>query len=155
MAAKKKGNRQRNIIRHTRHQDDVVKKDKSKSAEESVPEKVKMPERVREKDSGFGVLKVVGAVIAVLIVGSMVLYNRAGGRETMRGDKMHGEQCQETQECKSGTICYSYKGARKRCMTTCRKDKKCDPGYNCVTAAKQKGRKGYRLTDICVEDGAL
>lgn len=155
MAAKKKGNRQRNIVRHTGQQDDVARKDKSKPFAAAEPEKAKVPERIREKDSGFGVLKVVGAVIAILIVGSMVLYNRAGGRETLRGDKMHGEQCQETQECKSGMLCYSYKGVKKRCMTTCGKDKMCDPGYKCVTAAKQKGRKGFRLTDICVEDGSI
>ena len=100
-------------------------------------------------------MKTVGIIISLLIVGSVVLYNRAGGNRSLRGDKMPGELCVETQECRAGTICYSYKGDKRRCMTSCYGTKQCPPGYTCVASTTQKKRKGFRVTDVCVENGSL
>jgi len=119
------------------------------------PEKPKMPERIKEKNAGVGVLKTVGGVILALIVGSMVLFNVSGGRKSARGDKILGEQCDKTAECASGTICYSYKGSKKRCMKRCSESKPCGPGFSCISATQQKRRKGVRIDDICVEDSKL
>ncbi len=118
-------------------------------------EKPRMPERLKEKDSGLGVLKGVGILIIALILVSTVLFNRAGGRDALRGDKLPGESCEKTEECQKGAVCYSYQGAKHRCMTSCSKKKPCDPGYTCVTQASQKRRKGIRVTDVCVEDDKI
>ncbi len=154
MARKNKGTSGKKVAKRV---DSHAKPTPKKAAQpsESAPEKPRMPERIREKDAGFGVIKVVIGGILFLIVGSMVLFNQAGGRENTRGDKTPGERCDETVECASGSICYSYKGGEKRCMTRCSKEKNCDLGFSCVAAAQQKRRKGLRLTDICVESDKL
>jgi hypothetical protein len=141
------------IIRH----DAPEKSGKSAGPRGKPPEREKprLPERIKEKDSGLGVLKWVAGLIITLVVVSAVLFNRAGGRDAMRGDKMVGESCKETVECEKGTICYAYKEARRRCMKTCAKERPCDPGFTCVSSATQKRRKGIRVTDVCVEDGKI
>jgi hypothetical protein len=109
----------------------------------------------REKNEGFGVIKTVVGVIIVLIIGSMILFNRSGAGNKARGDKLPGESCTETVECSAGSVCYSYKGTNKRCLTLCDKGKKCAPGTKCVSATEQKRRKGFRVTDVCVKDALL
>ncbi|MDJ0762934.1 MAG: hypothetical protein QNJ97_08100 [Myxococcota bacterium] len=111
--------------------------------------------RPRETGSGFGVVKIVVGLIVALIVGSMIFFNQSGGRERARGDKMPQEKCRETSECAAGSVCYSYKDDEKRCRVLCAKTKICEPGFTCVSAAKQKRRRGVRLLDICVEDARL
>lgn len=119
------------------------------------PEKPRMPERIREKDpGGFGVIKTVAGIVIVLIIGSMVLFNWSGGRESARGDKVLGELCEETVECSSGTVCFPYKGQQPRCVKRCDNDKKCEPGYTCVSSSHRK-RKGIRVADICIENAKL
>lgn len=113
------------------------------------PEKPRLPERVKEKDSGFGVIKVVVGVIILLVLGSTVLFNKSGGRESQRGHKAVGERCESTVECEKGTICYAFQTKRKHCMKTCYSSK-CPEGYTCAAAASQKRRKGVRITDVCV-----
>ena len=133
--------------------------DKKKKIEKSKPRPVQeskqMPERIKEKDAGFGVIRIVAGVVVALIVGSMFLFNQAGGDQNARGDKIPGERCSETVECESGTVCYSYKDQEKRCMQLCDKKKECEPGYTCVSATEQKRRRGFRITDICVEDADI
>ena len=151
MAGKKKRPMgKKKVVRH----EIAEKGGKSSDARTKSPEKEKprMPERMKEKDSGLGVLKWVAGIILTLVVISAVLFNRAGGRDAMRGDKIVGESCEETVECEKGTICYTYKDERRQCMQRCAKDKPCDPGYTCVSSATQKRRKGIRVTDVCVED---
>lgn len=121
-------------------------------AKATPPEKPGIPERIREKDSGFGVIKGVVGVIIALILGSTVLYNTAGGRQSERGNKAPGEPCGDTVECRSGTICYMYSDLGRQCMETCY-DGQCSAGFHCVAAATQKRRKGLRITDVCVRDG--
>ncbi len=123
---------------------------KSKT-QEPAPEKPRLPERIKEKDSGFGVIKVVVGVIIALVLGSTVLFNKMGGRESLRGHKGVGERCDATMECETGTICYDYQTKRKHCMRTCY-NSECPEGYSCVAAATQKRRKGVRITDVCVRD---
>ena len=118
-------------------------------------EKPRLPERITGKNDGFGVLKIVAGVIVALIVGSMVLFNVAGGRESSRGNKIPGEKCDNTMECTSGSICYAYKDYGMRCMKMCSKGKSCEPGFTCISATQQKRRKGVRVTDICVENVKL
>ncbi|MCP4676847.1 MAG: hypothetical protein GY854_15300 [Deltaproteobacteria bacterium] len=154
MANKKKGASGKRQA--TRVDAQKTKQDKKRApASRPEPEKPRIPERISEKDAGFGVIKVVIGVIIVLILGSMVLFNQVGGRESTRGDKLAGELCEETMECATGSVCYSYKGKKKRCMTRCKDEQPCDPGFTCVSATQQKRRKGIRVTDICVEDAQL
>ena len=115
----------------------------------------RMPERIREKDSGFGVIKIVAVVIIVLIVGSGALLRLRGGDEVTRGDKIADELCESTQECEKGLICYSYKGSENRCMTTCSGGDKCEPGFTCTSAAERAGRKSTRVRAVCVENAKL
>lgn len=125
------------------------------NAASAEPEKPKVPERIKEKNAGFGVLKIVAGVILALIVGSMVLFNLAGGRESARGDRIVGERCDSTVECSTGSVCYAYKGGKKRCMARCGENRTCEPGFSCISSTQQKRRKGVRITDICVEDSNL
>ena len=154
MGSKKKGRGGKRQVKRVDTAADKKKKDeKSKPKQTSEPKQV--PTRIKEKDAGFGVIKTVAGVVIALIVGSMFLFNQAGGDQNARGDKIVGERCKETVECESGTVCYSYKNAEKRCMKLCDKKKECEPGYTCVSATQQKRRRGFRITDICVEDGSI
>ena len=138
------------IIRHEAPQTDS---EKPKAPKEPEPKpKSELPKRINEKDSGFGVIKVVVGAIIVLILGSTAVSRIVGRQESQRGHKTVGERCENTKECRSGTICYAYKEKRKHCMETCY-NSKCKEGYTCVGAASQKRRKGIRITDVCVQDG--
>lgn len=119
------------------------------------PEKPRIAERIREKDAGFGVIKVAAGVLVVLILGSGVLLKLLGGDEAVRGDKIAGETCESTQECERGNICYSYREDAKRCMKTCPNDKDCPAGHTCTSAAERSGRKSTRVRAVCVEDSKL
>ncbi|MCP4604308.1 MAG: hypothetical protein GY847_27940 [Proteobacteria bacterium] len=154
MGKKKKGTSGKRVVMRIDPQASKKTK-KQQQRPNPEPEKTRIPERIQEKDSGFGVIKVAAGVIIALIVASMILFNQAGGQESIRGDKLPGESCQETSECAAGSICYSYKGSKKRCMTRCSPKNECNPGYTCISATQQKRRKGLRLTDICVENAQL
>jgi hypothetical protein len=148
MATRKKGAK-RNVKRFEPEKETEKPQSKPKP---SIGETAPMKPRMKESNEGFGVLKGVGVLILALIVGSAILFNRAGGREAMRGDKSPGEHCEKTVECARGSICYAYKNDRPRCLTTCSKKRPCDPQHACVTAASQKRKKGIRLADICVKN---
>lgn len=152
MGKKKGGTRSRKKI--VRVDPNAKRSPETKESKTASPEPTKpnLPERIQEKDAGFGVIKIIAGIIVALVIGSAVLFNRAGGRQRVRGDKLQGELCEETVECSSGSLCYSYKGEDERCMKLCSKENPCDPDQSCVTAAQQKRRKGFRLTDICVEN---
>ena len=155
MGGKKNPKGKRKLIRHEAPEpgsDGGSPKTAEKAPDKERP---RMPDRLKEKDSGFGVLKGVGLVIIALILVSTVLFNRAGGRDALRGDKLPGEPCEKTAECQKGSMCYAYQGDRHRCMTRCSKQNPCEPGYTCVTAASQKRRKGLRVADVCVEDAKI
>ncbi|HUT76275.1 MAG TPA: hypothetical protein VM285_01220 [Polyangia bacterium] len=116
------------------------------------PEAPRIAARIQEKDSGLGVLKALGIGVIVLILGAGVLSRMVGGETESRGDKLPGEKCDSTQECARGSICYTYKGEAHRCFTVCSADEPCDPGYRCVSAAEQTGRRKTKVRSVCVGD---
>jgi hypothetical protein len=147
---KKKQVSKKKVVRHGAP--DKSSKTGGRGGKSSEREKPRLPQRVKEQDSGLGVLKWVAFIILGLVIASALLFKEAGGPEAERGDKMEGESCEKTKECAKGSICYVYKGEKRQCMKTCRKDKPCGPGYTCVSSASQQRRKGIRVTDVCVED---
>jgi hypothetical protein len=151
MATRKKGQK-RNVKRFAAATDE---KPKPAIKTKPVVEKAPMQARVKENNAGFGVLKGVAIVILALIIGSAILFNRAGGRDAMRGDKEPEELCEKSVECAKGSICYAYGEDRARCRKTCSKKRSCGPDYTCVTAASQKRRRGFRLADICVKKSEM
>ena len=156
MAAKKKGpSVKKRIVRHEAPETSAAAG--STQAKPTAPERErpKMPTRTKEKGSGLDILKIVGFVIIALVVGSTILFNRSGGQDAMRGDKLQGESCKQTVECQKGSVCYSHNSSDLKCMKTCVKDKKCDPGYTCVSEGSLKRRKGFRIIPVCVEDDKL
>jgi hypothetical protein len=144
MAKKKK------IIRRVEIRDVTGAEPKPK-AEAAGPEKPRIPERIREKDSGFGVIKTVVGIIIALVVGSTVLFKQVGRSESERGEKQLEEPCQQTSECLKGLLCYAYKNSKKQCLAACVKDK-CDDGYTCVPRSDQPKQQGRRILDICVRN---
>ena len=151
MAKKKKGASGKRTAKRVNPNEESPPK-QSAIKESTETEKPRMPERIREKDAGFGLIKIVVGVLIVLILGSGLLIKLVGGGEADRGNKTQGELCKTTKECARGSVCYSYKGERKRCMVTCPKGKMCDPGFTCVSAAERSGRKSTRVRAVCVED---
>ncbi len=147
---KQKGVKKKKVIRH----EAAAEGAKPEPPKKPLVEKTPMSTRPKENNAGFGVLKGVAGVIILLIVGSAILFNRAGGREAMRGDKKPGDECTETVECEKGSICFAYQNDRHRCMTTCSPNRPCDQGYSCRTAATSK-RKGVRLSEVCVPNALL
>jgi len=134
-------------------------------------EKPRIAPRIQEQDSGLGVLKAIGIGIIVLIVGAGVLSRVMGGRggsgsdrssgetggaareeEVAGGDKLPGERCNASRECRGRSVCYSYRGEARRCYATCSAEDSCDPGYRCFSAAEQTGRRKTRVISICVVD---
>ena len=121
------------------------------------PEKPRMPERIQEKDAGFGTIKVIAGVVIALIIGVYVLGHFFGGDSVSRGSSGQDERCQNTQECKPGYLCHAYGGDGERCLKLCELNdpQDCEPGYQCVSTAKQAGRKKVRLTDVCIPDAKV
>jgi hypothetical protein len=116
--------------------------------------KRKVPERIQEKDAGFGVIKVIAGVVIALIVGVSLLSHFFGGDDASRGSSGQDERCQSTTECKSGFICQAYAGDAERCLKLCEPDnpQSCEPGYECASSARSAGRKKMRLAAVCVPD---
>ncbi len=154
MAKKKKGTSGKRTAKRVDPQEQLQKKQPSGKLPVE-PEKPRMPERIREKDAGFGVIKIVVGVLVVLILGSGVLLKLVGGSDTDRGNKLQGELCQSTKECSRGSICYSLKDEKKRCLATCPKGKVCEPGYTCTSAAESSGRRSTRVRAVCVKNAKL
>ena len=152
MSARKKGGKrsQKRISPTT-----AMPTKKERLPKPSIAQNAPMKKRIKEKNDGFGVLKGVALAILMLIVVSTILFNRAGGRDAMRGDKGTGELCEKTVECAKGSICYSYKDNRSQCLRTCSKKRPCDSEHTCITAASQKRKRGIRLADICVKNEDL
>ena len=153
MAVQKKGIKtKKKIVRHTA--ETAAEKAAEPEKKEPLIPKTPISGRTKEANEGFGVLKGVAAVIAVLIIGSAILFNRAGGREASRGDKALGEACEHTEECAKGTICFEYGNDGHRCMKRCSKSNPCETGYTCMSGAASK-RKGIRVLEICVPNNEL
>ena len=72
---------------------------KEEVAKPDEPDKPRMPERIREENAGFGVIKAGTAILIILILASGVLLKLFGGEEATRGDKIVGELCESTPEC--------------------------------------------------------
>ena len=153
MTTKKKG--QKRIAKRFAAPEEALPPKPAAEKKRPIAERAPMQSRIKESNDGFGVLKGVAVVILALIIGSAILFNRAGGREAMRGDKSPGELCENTVECAHGSICYAYGNDKPRCRTTCSKKHPCNPEETCVTAASQKRRKGIRLADICIPNGDI
>jgi hypothetical protein len=115
-------------------------------------ERPRIPERVKEKDAGFGAVKVVAGVIIGLIVGVSILGRVVGGGDLDRGTSTQDQLCRGTQECKSGYVCQAYGNDAERCLKLCQvKDPlSCETGYKCESIAKQAGRKKMRVEAVCV-----
>jgi len=129
-----------------------------KAAPAAAPaEKSRVSERIQEKDAGFGTIKIIAGVVIALIIGVSILGHFFGGDAANRGSSGQDERCQNTQECKTGYLCHAYGDDAERCLKLCelRNEQSCEPGYQCVSTAKQAGRKKVRLTDICVPDAKV
>ena len=125
---------------------------KKAAAEEPKEQPARVTDRIQEKDSGLNVLKYVGIGIIVAILGAGALSRLMGTDDAERGDGQPGERCEATQECARGSRCFAYKEDAARCWVTCDRDKVCDPGYTCVSAAEGSGRKGTKIRAVCVSD---
>lgn len=123
---------------------------------EAPVEKKRVPERIRENEPGFGVVKVVAGVIIALIVGVSILSRLYGGAEADRGSSGQDERCENTQECRSGFICQAHGGESEHCLKLCEVNdpQSCEPGYKCVSSARASGRKKVRVTAVCVRDAS-
>ena len=154
MATKKKSDSGKRIAKRVSPEESNPRKD-DKPAASQAEEKTGVPERIQEKDSGFGTIKVIVGVIVALIIGAGVFARYTGSDEIARGDLLPGEQCDDTQDCSKGNICYAYKGGARRCYTPCTpKESNCDVGYTCTSSATM-GKKKTRLRSICVEDAKI
>lgn len=120
-------------------------------------EKSRVPERIKEKDAGFGAVKIVAGIIIALIVGVSILGRLFGGDDAGRGNAVQDELCGNTQECKAGYICQAYGSDAERCLKDCdlKNPQSCEPGHQCVSLAKQAGRKKMRLVDVCVPNAKV
>lgn len=132
-----------------------IARPKREAAPKEEEDKPRIPERIQEKDAGFGVIKVVVGAIVVLILAAGVLSRMVGGEESARGDKIAGELCESTQECAPGSICFAYRDDRRRCLETCPKGETCETGYTCVSSAERAGRKSTRVRAVCVESSKV
>ena len=152
MGSKKSRGGSGKIIAKREAAPDVAPRKAAPAAEPA--EKPRVPERIQEKDAGFGVVKFIAGVIVVLIVGVSILGHFFGGESADRGSSGQDERCQNTPECKPGYICHAHGDATERCLKLCEIDnpQSCEPGYQCVSTAKKSGRKKMRLTDVCVPD---
>jgi len=158
MAGKKKGkikSGKRVMRRVVEGEEAAPKKAQAAAAKDEDEDKPRVSERIQEKDSGFGVIKVVVGVIVVLILAAGVFSRMFGNQDAVRGDKTQGDICESTPDCKSGLICYAYGGGKHRCLADCRGDERCEPGFTCVSMVERAGRKSTRLRAICVEDAKV
>jgi hypothetical protein len=123
-----------------------------KAAPAAPAEKSRVPERIQEKDAGFGAIKVVAGIVIALILGVSILTRYFGGEDAGRGSSGQDELCANTPECKAGYICAPYGKDPERCLKLCdlENPQSCETGHRCVSMAKQAGRKKIRLTDVCV-----
>jgi hypothetical protein len=126
-----------------------------KARTEPEPEGPPIRQRIREENSGFGVIKVACGVIIFLIIGAGVLGRLAGSDRLARGNKPTGARCEATEDCSKGSICYGYEGDPQRCMKTCDSRKICDSGYTCTSSLERTGRRSSRVRAVCVGDARL
>jgi hypothetical protein len=124
-----------------------------KAADADAPvERKRVPERIKENEPGFGVIKVAAGVIIALIVGVSILGKFYGGADADRGSSGQDERCANTQECKPGFICQAHGDDAERCLKLCQVQdpQSCDTGYKCVSSARAAGRRKVRVTAVCV-----
>jgi hypothetical protein len=155
MAKKKQRNeRKRTVKRHYQTTNvDAKKQPPKKNSPES--DKPRIAERFQEKDAGFGVIKMVVGILIVLILGSVIALKLSGGQDPIRGSKTQGDPCQMTKECASGSICFSYKDLRNRCLATCSETDACDPKYTCTSVVQNPGQENMRRRKVCIEKTVL
>ncbi len=154
VSKKKKSDSGKRIARR----EDNKPKPKIKEQATAVPVEAKpgMPQRIQEKDAGFGTIKIAVGVFVVLMIGALILTRLSGQDEDIRGDKVHGEQCALTKECKKGYRCVQYGDDLRKCMKSCFDgDSLCDPGYTCTSTSQGTGRKNIKVQPVCVEDAKL
>jgi hypothetical protein len=120
-------------------------------------EKPRVPERIKENDPGFGVIKIVAGAVIALIVGVSILGKFYGGPDADRGSLGQDERCTNTQECRSGYVCQAHGDDAERCLKTCevQNPQSCEPGYKCVSSAHAVGRKKVRVTAVCVPNAKV
>jgi len=126
-----------------------------KAAAPAPEAKPRITERIQEKDAGFGLLKGILGALVVLILLAGALSRIIGEEQDERGDKLPGELCELTEECRTGSICESHQDDERRCFARCDPDANdCDPGYTCTSLAARKTRKGVRVKTVCIKDAA-
>jgi hypothetical protein len=136
--------------RHVAEKKQAQAEQKASQEPESKP---RITERIQEKDAGFGVLKWILGTLIVLILVAGALSRIIGEEQDSRGDKLPGEQCDLTEECRAGSICAAHQSEERRCLTRCQPDaNECDPGYTCTSITTRKTRKGVRVKTVCIKD---
>lgn len=158
MAKIKKSGSKRKIAERV-ESNDTPKKEDAPQPKPAAPEKPKMPPRIKEKNPGFGPIKILlGVILVLLIVPGIirVVGDKDAINEASRGDKVAEETCKKDQECTVGTFCRAYKDDAKRCRPWCSDDKKCDPGFTCTSVSKKKARGNKQsVKKLCVKDDLL
>ena len=134
----------------------AVEKKQAQVVKKAQPEpepKARVTERIQEKDAGFGLLKGILGTLVVLILAAGALSRIIGEDRDERGDKLPGEQCELTEECRSGSICLAHQDEERRCLMRCDPEANdCDPGYTCTSVTARKTRKGVRVRTVCIKD---
>lgn len=154
VSRKKKSDSGKRIARREDNKPKPKKKEQSTAV--PVEEKSGMPQRIQEKDAGFGTIKIVVGVFVALMIGALILTRLSGHDEDSRGDKVQGEQCALTKECKKGYRCVQHGDDLRKCMKSCFDDESiCDPGYTCTSTSQGASRKKIKVQPVCVEDAKL
>ncbi len=154
VSKKKKSDSGKRIARREENKPRTEKKERAAAV--PVEEKSGMPQRIQETDAGFGAIKIVVGVFVALMIGALILTRLSGHDEDSRGDKVAGEQCALTKECKKGYRCAQYGDDPRICMKGCfGDDSACDPGYTCTSTSHGASRKKIKIQPVCVEDARL
>ena len=107
-----------------------------------------------ERKEGFGVLKKILFVVALLIIGATILARYSGANKLDRGDGIQDESCTGTEECAEGHICYQYASNPFSCKKRCKSDDECGSGHTCKSAVRF-GKKRVKPIKVCVANKEL
>ena len=112
-----------------------------------------MPQK-QERKEGFGILKTVVFVVALLIIGATILSRYTGANKVNRGDGVQDDPCTGTQECAEGHVCYQYATNPFGCKMRCKEDDECGSGYTCKSVVRF-GKKKVKPLKVCVANSEL
>ena len=110
-----------------------------------------VPERIREQNPGFTVLKIIGGVLIALVLLAALAPKLLGGRRSDTSTRAEiGDRCEARGDCRPGSLCVSYQGAPKICRRKCGPDSPCPPSETCTSAEDRYGRKSLRVVSYCI-----